>query len=236
LLQDDLDTGRRPVLQLCGYSSVGRARPRHGRGHEFETRYPLHFGCAHVLRRRNMVFDGAGCARLLAKSRAARHHIRRDARAWTQPKWNHLHMSRSSSRPRTPLFQGGDAGSTPARDTRTGTLVEPTLREWKSAATIGRRRNPSPETTWDWNVAPGCPSPVGLSAAQPRQLLDQAHARDAQPQRGGCARAGGRPRMHQRRHAGDAQHHPRRAVRPLQRDRARGASGRGQPGVLNCRP
>jgi hypothetical protein len=33
-----------------GCSSVGRARPRHGRGHDFETRHPLHFGCVHALR------------------------------------------------------------------------------------------------------------------------------------------------------------------------------------------
>ena len=30
---------------------------------------------------------GAGCARPLARPRAARHHIRRDARVWAQPKW-----------------------------------------------------------------------------------------------------------------------------------------------------
>src|SRR5204863_7282433 len=35
---------------FCGCSSAGRARPRHGRGHEFETRHPLHFGCVHALR------------------------------------------------------------------------------------------------------------------------------------------------------------------------------------------
>lgn len=38
----------------CGCSSAGRARPRHaswgGRGHEFETRHPLHFGCVLSLR------------------------------------------------------------------------------------------------------------------------------------------------------------------------------------------
>lgn len=50
LPQDNLGTGRRSVLHLCGCSSVGRARPRHGRGHEFETRHPLHFGCVHALR------------------------------------------------------------------------------------------------------------------------------------------------------------------------------------------
>lgn len=30
---------------------------------------------------------GPGCARPLARPRAARHHIRRDARVWAQPKW-----------------------------------------------------------------------------------------------------------------------------------------------------
>ena len=51
LPQDDLGTGRWFVLHLfCGCSSAGRARPRHGRGHEFETRHPLHFGCVHALR------------------------------------------------------------------------------------------------------------------------------------------------------------------------------------------
>ena len=30
---------------------------------------------------------GPGCARSLARPRAARHHIRRDARVWAQPKW-----------------------------------------------------------------------------------------------------------------------------------------------------
>ena len=35
---------------FCGCSSAGRARPRHGRGHEFETRHPLHFGCVLSLR------------------------------------------------------------------------------------------------------------------------------------------------------------------------------------------
>ena len=33
---------------------------------------------------------GMGCARPLARPRAARHHIRRDARVWAQPKWIHI--------------------------------------------------------------------------------------------------------------------------------------------------
>jgi hypothetical protein len=63
LLQDDPGTGRRSVLHLCGCSSAGRARPRHGRGHEFEARHPLHSGCAHALRCRATWCWRPGCAR-----------------------------------------------------------------------------------------------------------------------------------------------------------------------------
>jgi hypothetical protein len=45
---------------------------------------------------------GPGCARSLARPRAARHHIRRDARVWAQPKWKFKKPS-SSSR-----FEGGN--------------------------------------------------------------------------------------------------------------------------------
>ena len=45
---------------------------------------------------------GPGCARSLARPRAARHHIRRDARVWAQPKWIFKKPS-SSSR-----FEGGN--------------------------------------------------------------------------------------------------------------------------------
>ena len=31
------------ITQICGNSSVGRARPCQGRGREFEPRFPLHF-------------------------------------------------------------------------------------------------------------------------------------------------------------------------------------------------
>ena len=67
LPQDDLGTGRWFVLHLCGCSSAGRARPRHGRGHEFDTRHPLHFGCVHPLRCRVNGVGGTGCARLTAR-------------------------------------------------------------------------------------------------------------------------------------------------------------------------
>ena len=89
--------------------------------------------------------------------RAARHHIRRDARVWAQPKWisialvdqqaEHLspkappHRSRSSRRPRTPLFQGGYAGSNPARDASTRNP----RRAHASGVEIGRNDWAAPE-------------------------------------------------------------------------------------------
>ena len=48
-----------PSCNLRGCSSAGRARPRHGRGHEFEARHPLHFGCVLALRRRDSARVGA---------------------------------------------------------------------------------------------------------------------------------------------------------------------------------
>ena len=44
----------------CGNSSVGRARPCHGRGHEFESRFPLHN--KNALRKKRMAEPGASCA------------------------------------------------------------------------------------------------------------------------------------------------------------------------------
>ena len=168
LPQDDLGTGRWSVLHLCGCSSAGRARPRHGRGHEFETRHPLHFGCVHALRCRATWCWRPGCARPLARPRAARHHVRRDARAWTQPKWIFIALvaqqaeqppcKRQAARSirrrghqtcRVRLAGPGHRAFNPVTRVRIphatpeqGTLVELTLRGWKSAATIGRRRNP----------------------------------------------------------------------------------------------
>ena len=174
-------------MQICGCSSAGRARPRHGRGHEFEARHPLHFGCAHALRCRAIWCWRPGCARpwpghvqrdTASDGTLARGHSRSGfttasvAQLAEQPpcKWqvarsirrrrHQIDRSRSSSWPRTPGFQSGYAGSTPARDARTGTLVELALRGWKSAATIGRRRNPCP----DGSRGGGCSS---ISAEQP---------------------------------------------------------------------
>ena len=112
---------------------------------------------------------GPGCARHLARSRAARHHIRRDARVWAQPKWisialvaqqaeqppckrqaarsNRRRGHHQSSRVRLDgrghhSFKVDTRVRIPHATPAQGTLVELTLRGWKSAATIGRRRNP----------------------------------------------------------------------------------------------
>lgn len=114
---------------------------------------------------------GTGCARPLARPRAARHHIRRDARVWAQPKWVRPDMktcrrtssclpnrpssarawrvsdkSRSSRRPRTPLFQGGYAGSNPARDASTRNP----RRAHASGVEIGRNDWAAPEPVTGW--------------------------------------------------------------------------------------
>lgn len=115
---------------------------------------------------------GTGCARPLARSRAARHHIRRDARVWAQPKWISIALvaqqaeqppckrqaafepsprappdkSRSSRRPRTPLFQGGYAGSSPARDASTRNP----RRAHASGVQIGRNDWAAPEPVTGW--------------------------------------------------------------------------------------
>ena len=111
---------------------------------------------------------GPECARPLARSRAARHHIRRDARVWAQPKWILLalvaqleepppckwQVARSNRRRghqtcRVRLdgrghhsFKVGTRVRIPHATPQTRTLVALKLRGWKSAAMTGRRRNP----------------------------------------------------------------------------------------------
>ena len=84
---------------FCGCSSIGRARPRHG----------LDTGSRPVIRSTSGVslhsaatrhgVGGAGCARPLIRPRAARHHIRRDARVWAQPKWIHALVAQQAEQP-----------------------------------------------------------------------------------------------------------------------------------------
>ena len=113
---------------------------------------------------------GPGCARPLARPRAARHHIRRDARVWAQPKWNHALVAQQAEQPpckrqaarsirrrghqtcRVRLGGRGHRAFNPGTRVRIPhatpvqeALVELTLRGRKPAATIGRRRNPSPD-------------------------------------------------------------------------------------------
>ena len=70
------------ALHLCGCSSAGRARPRHGQDMGSRPVIRSTSGVSvHSEATRHGV-GGPGCARSLARSRAARHHVRRDARAW----------------------------------------------------------------------------------------------------------------------------------------------------------
>ena len=155
--------------KFCGCSSAGRARPRHGRGHEFETRHPLHFGCVLSLRCRvtwcwrygmcatlgqatcSETPHPTGCSRLgtaevdsfaLVAQQAEQPPCKRQAARSNRRRGHHQssrvrldgrghHSFKVDTRVRIPH-------ATPAQ----GTLVELTLRGWKSAATIGRRRNP----------------------------------------------------------------------------------------------
>ena len=159
--------------KFCGCSSVGRARPRHESWVIGATSSRLVIRSTsgvsfHSVAARHGV-GGAGCARPLARPRAARHHIRRDARVWAQPKW--IYIALVAQQAEQPPCKRQAARSNRRRghhqssrvrldgrghhsfkvDTRVriphatpaqGTLVELTLRGWKSAATIGRRRNP----------------------------------------------------------------------------------------------
>lgn len=76
---------------FCGCTSVGRARPRHeswvigATSSRLVIRSTSGVSFHSVVARHGV--GGAGCARPLARPRAARHHIRRDARVWAQPKW-----------------------------------------------------------------------------------------------------------------------------------------------------
>ena len=110
---------------------------------------------------------GPECARPLARSRAARHHIRRDARVWAQPKWIPALVAQQAEQPpckrqaarsirrrghqicRVRLdgrghhsFKVGTRVRIPHATPQTRTLVALKLRGWKSAAMTGRRRNP----------------------------------------------------------------------------------------------
>ena len=162
------------VLHLCGCSSAGRARPRHGQDMGSRPVIRSTSGVSlHSEATRHGV-GGPGCARHLARSRAARHHIRRDARDWAQPKWisialvaqqaeqppckrqaarsirrrGHQNKSCSSSWPRTPSFQSGYAGSNPARDPKFRNL----RRARASRVEIGRNDWAAPEPVTGWNL------------------------------------------------------------------------------------
>ena len=83
---------------LCGCSSMGRARPPHGldTGSRPVIRSTSGVSLHSVAARQGV--GGAGCARPMIRPRAARHHIRRDARARAQPKWIHTSPRSSAGR------------------------------------------------------------------------------------------------------------------------------------------
>lgn len=112
LQRGDAGTGRQVALATCGCSSVGRARPRQGRGHEFETRHPLHVGCV----RAQAPVRLRACACPRCGTRAAMRLVHRAPRVWAQPTW--IPMSRSSSGPGHRAFNSEITGSTPVRDAR----------------------------------------------------------------------------------------------------------------------
>ena len=117
LPRNDAGTGRPSFSHSCGCSSVGRARPCHGRGHEFETRHPLHVGCVRakaLVRRRACAWPRSG-------PRAADHLVHRVVRVWAQPTWI---MCLVRLKARTPGFHLGNTGSIPVRDTTTTRSLE----------------------------------------------------------------------------------------------------------------
>lgn len=159
---------------FCGCSSAGRARPRHGRGHEFETRHPLHFGCVLSLRCRvtwcwrcgmcatlgqatcSETPHPTGCSRLgtaevdsfaLVAQQAEQPPCKRQA-ARSNRRRGHQNKSCSSSWLRTPGFHSGYAGSNPARDTRTRNPRG----AHASRVEIGRNDWAAPEPVTGWNL------------------------------------------------------------------------------------
>lgn len=160
---------------------------RHGgRGHEFETRHPLHFGCVHALRGHATGCWWSGMCAVLGQTTCSetprptgrsrlgtaevepspRNSAGRAAalqaagRAFNQSPGAPTSMSRSSRRPRTPPFQGGYAGSNPARDARTRNL----RRAHASGVETGRNDWAAPEPVTGW-ITWGCSSTPGRAAA-----------------------------------------------------------------------
>ena len=136
------------LRQTCGCSSAGRARPRHGRGHEVETRHPLHDSlrvCPCTPFRACMVLAVGMCAARARSTCSETPHPTGCSRLGTA-EVNSRSMSRSSSRQGRRTFNPATRVRLPhAIPVQTEAIVELTLRWRKSAATIGRHRNPSPE-------------------------------------------------------------------------------------------
>jgi hypothetical protein len=130
----------------CTFADVAQWEERghaFGRGHEFETRHPLHFGCVHALRGHATWCWWSGMCAVQGLS-----HVQRDTTSDGMLAFGHSRsgVSCSSSWPRTPLFQGGHAGSNPARDTSSRSLC----RAHASRAETGRNDWAAPEPVTGW--------------------------------------------------------------------------------------
>ena len=175
---------------FCGCSSVGRARPRHmswGSGPRVRdsSSAPLRV-CPCTPRPRDMVLvvrdvrdpwpDHVQRDTTSDGTLALGHSRSGTFSPWLSRQGSHLAsgrprvlsgaggaptaMSRSSRRPRTPPFQGGYAGSNPARDARTRNL----RRAHASGVETGRNDWAAPEPVTGW-ITWGCSSTPGRAAA-----------------------------------------------------------------------
>jgi hypothetical protein len=143
-----------------------------GRGHEFETRHPLHFGCVHALRGHATWCWWSGMCAILGQTtcsetpRPTGRSRLGTAEVEPSPRGSAGRAAAAASgRPRVQSGAGGRQQPCRVRLDGRGhhpfkvgtrvriphatpeqeTSVELTLRGWKPAATIGRRRNPSPD-------------------------------------------------------------------------------------------
>lgn len=113
---------------FCGCSSVGRARPCQGRGHGFETRHPLHFGCVHALRGHATRCGGPGMCAAQGLG-----HVQRDTTSDGMLACGHSRSGRLSRSHAMP--------EQPGTSTRSRCGVE-----------IGRNDRAAPEPVTGWSI------------------------------------------------------------------------------------
>ncbi len=167
LPQDCLGTGRRLVLHFADVAQQGERG--HAMAEATSSRLVIRStsGVSMHSEATRQGVGGPGCARSLARSRAARHHIRRDARVWAQPKWIFSLVAFVES-------------SNPARDTRSRSP----RRAHASRAETGRNDWAAPEPVTGW-ITRGCRSTPGRAAAQQAagRGFETCHRNPLQPSR-----------------------------------------------------